>query len=496
MIKKIDKIMLQAFLGPFVITLSVVVFILLTQNMVGFMEDLVGKDLTFDVIGQLMFYFALNLVPLALPLAILIASLITFGNLGEHYELTAIKSAGISLLRVLVPIFIISLLLVVASFWFSNKVMPWANLKAYSLLYDIRQKKPSLDLKEGAFYAGLPGYSVRVSKKLADGQGLQDVIIYNHTKDRGNNELYVAKSGKMYTIKNDTYLVLELFDGKSYHQNFGENNTPMTDEFMRSVFDKNKIVFSLESFDLKRTDENLFSSNKVMRNVSQLNGDIDSLQRSEQKQLSSMYASITPYYRYKFADRNDTVFQIRRQKAQTLKDWQEEVASLDPYESFEQALNQKQLLEQAYNEARNLQSLVNTRQMMYHNTHRDKNSFTIEKWRKFTQAFACFTMFLIGAPLGSIIKKGGLGVPILISILFFVLLYIMTMTGEKWAKEDVVPVLVGMWMPHLLMLGVGLFFLRQARNDSRLLEADAYYVLFNRIKGYFVRQKNKDIIAS
>src|SRR5690606_34680014 len=214
--KKLDKLILGSFLGPFILTFLVVVFILLMQHMLKYFDDIIGKGLGFDVIGQLLFYFAVFMTPVALPLAVLLSSLMTFGSLGEHFELTAVKSAGISLLRAIQPIFFFVLILTVCAFYINNNLVPKAALEAYSLLWDIKQKKPALDIREGTFYNGIPDISIKVNEKFPDGITLKDVIIYDHRKHDGNKDVTVADSGKMYTILNERYLKLELFDGYNY----------------------------------------------------------------------------------------------------------------------------------------------------------------------------------------------------------------------------------------------------------------------------------------
>ncbi|MDX5347781.1 MAG: LptF/LptG family permease, partial [Hymenobacteraceae bacterium] len=249
--KKLDKLVLRSFLGPFVLTFAVVEFILLTQYMLKYLEDLVGKDLGLDVFSELLFYFSLNMAPVALPLAVLLSSLMTFGNLGEHHELTAIKTSGISLLRILRPVFFFSVIITIAAFFFNNNIVPKANLKAYSLLWDIRQKKPSLDIKEGAFYNGLPGYSIKIGEKFSDGQTLKDIMIYDHTTGRGNTTVILADSGKMYTQYDDAYLVLELFDGNTFLEQTDDSMRNNSNEgFVRKTFRQSKNVFKMSSFNL------------------------------------------------------------------------------------------------------------------------------------------------------------------------------------------------------------------------------------------------------
>src|SRR3954469_130277 len=222
--KKIDKLILGSFIGPFVLTFLVVVFILLLQHMLKYFDDIIGKDLGWDVVGRLLFYFAIFMTPLALPLAVLLSSLITFGNLSEHFEITAIKSLGISLTRALVPIFVFVIFLTGVAFYANNTLVPNAALEAYSLMYDIKQKKPALDLQEGAFYSGIPDISIKVGKKFPDGKTLKDVIIYDHRGATGNKKVTVADSGRMFTFLNDQYLKMELFRGYDYSEGNGEQS--------------------------------------------------------------------------------------------------------------------------------------------------------------------------------------------------------------------------------------------------------------------------------
>jgi len=488
-LKKVDKLVLKAFFGPFILTFFVVVFILLVQNMLQYLNELLGKGLSILTLGELLFYFSLNLVPVALPLAVLISSLITFGNLGEHYELTALKSAGISLVRALTPIFIVTLIVSAISFWFNDRIVPKANLNAYSLLYDIRQKKPSLDLKQGSFYKGLPSYVVKVNKKNPDGKTIEDIMIYDHSQALGNTELVVADSGKMYTINNDNYLVLELYRGKSYHTGFAlpdqQASVKVSDEFMRTKFSSNKLIFSLESFGMNRTDKTLFANNKIMRNINQLEKDIDSLKEVRNGMEKRAFTYIVPSYIYQMRIRVlDSLF-----NRELYGSWQD---SLWVKAVWEDKTQEKQILSVALSQSQSINSIITTRADLYKNVLKDANSFSVEKYRKYTHAVACLIMFLIGAPLGAIIKKGGLGVPILISIIFFIIFYILSMTGEKWAKDSVVQVPYGMWGADFILFWVGLFFLRQARNDSRILETDIYLIFLDNIKQRFgKKQKNK-----
>ena len=303
--KKLDKLILSSFIGPFILTFLVVVFILLTQHMLKYFDDIIGKGLGIDVIGQLLFYFAIFMTPIAMPLAVLLSTLIAFGNLGEHFELTAVKSAGISLVRALVPIFFFVLGLTVVAFYVNNNLVPKAALEAYSLLYDIKQKKPALDLREGSFYDGIPDMSIKVNKKFPDGVTIGDVLIYDHRKHDGNREVTVADSGKMYTIMNEQYLKLELFNGYNYTEGAnndvelaGQSKSSQKESFTRTKFSKTQVVFDLSSFALERTEKKWFQGNRIMRNLSELQSDMDSINNERLRTRLALYSDSRTLFNY------------------------------------------------------------------------------------------------------------------------------------------------------------------------------------------------------
>lgn len=469
--KKIDRLVLKAFLGPFFLSLSVVVFIFLIQYLVKYFPELVGKGISWTVFAELLFYFSISVTPNSLPLAILISTLMSYGNLGEHFELSAIKSAGISLTRILIPTFIFAILLCIAAFFLNNNVVPYANLKAFSLLYDVRQKKPTLDFLEGTFYNGIPGYSIKVNKKFDDGKTMKDVIIYNHTQGRGNIEIIIADSAQMYTIMEERYLVMELFKGNSYSELI-ENQTINKQQFVRSNFVISKIMFNLESFSLQRTQEDLFKANKIMRNITELGHDVDSLTKQNDTIRKDIDKNVKPFYNYSL--RIDSNVQKQSENFKVL-----------PKKIPQDSNSRQSSLQYATNSARSIKSYLATQKDRILFFKREINGSQIERIRKFSLSFACLVMFLIGAPLGAIIKKGGLGVPILISIVFFIVYYVISIITEKWARDGYVSVYLAMWTTNMIYLPIGLFFLRQAKNDSRLLETDYFSVLFDKVKRKF-----------
>lgn len=465
--KKLDKLILRSFIGPFLLTFAVVEFILLTQYMLKYLDDLVGKDLGFGVIAQLLMYFSLNMAPVALPLAVLISSLMTYGNLGEHHELTAIKTSGISLIRILLPVFIFTIFLALGAFFFNNRIVPKANLKAYSLLWDIRQKKPSLDIRENIFYNGIPGYSIKVTEKLGEeGDILKGIMIYDHSAGQGNTMVIIADSGRMYTKYNEQYLAFDLFNGKIYAEQASNNRNNDQAGFMRQKFTSQKMLFNLASFNLDRTREDLFKGSRMMLNIKELRHVTDSLKNQLGQERKLITPNLGPYYSYFKAD---STKRIASPKIITVS--KKSIAKLNP-----------SVIALAANKARNIKSFTAAYTEKMKGTYRESNNYQIEIFRKFTQSAACVIMFLIGAPLGAIIKKGGLGMPVLISILFFIIFYVLTILGEKWGREGIVVVGAGMWAANLILLPIGLFFLYQARNDSSLLETDFWRRLTLRLK--------------
>ncbi len=517
--KKIHKLVLKAFIGPFILTYAVVVFIFVTQTLIKYFDEIVGKGLGLMVYVKLLFYFSINVSQIAFPLAILLSSLIAFGNLGEFNELTAVKGSGISLLRVLQPVFIFAIGLTLFAFWFNNNLVPKANLKAYSLLYDVRQKKPSLSIKEGIFYSGLDGVSIKANKKFPDEKSMKEIMIYDHREGNGNSRLILADSAQMYTILSEKYLVFELFNGTSYDDQSNNMRSDQKSQFVRNNFKRTKMVFSLASFEMDTTDTSLFKYDRLMKNFRELEIASDSLAKDVRKRIQTNKQSMPQYYSHhlkpviikvatvqtknstKTKDHTKTKGHAKAKdstkikdsiKAKTATQWMD---STWRAQSKTPQYNRVALLESAASQARNIKTNIEGNIYQLDNTATEYRKFEIERHRRFTQSVACLAMFLIGAPLGAIIRKGGLGVPVLVSIGFFILFYVLTLLGEKWAREAVIQIPFGAWLADFVLVTIGLFFLRQARNDSRLFEADVYKVAFSRLLSKLKKSK-KSVIST
>jgi lipopolysaccharide export system permease protein len=476
--RKIDKLVLNAFWGPFVLTTLIVIFIFLLRLVLFYFADLFGKDLGVGVYIELFFYFSLITLPLALPLSVLLSSLMTFGKLGENFELTALKSAGISIFRVFRPIMIVAVILSGFMFWFNNVAMPWANLKGWGLLYDIKTTKTTLNIKEGIFYSDLPGYAIKVAKKYPDNKTLKSLIIYDHTHNDGNRHVTLADSGLMYTMYGKKYLVFELFNGKDYVEDADRGSNLDASDLAVHHFKKSKIVMSLDAFDLHKTEESQFSHYEIMRNNIQLQADEDSLRHVMRIMRKGFIGSVGPNFLYFHKPINQSIKVVKNTKwvADRLKKGLAAKTSREPMDIAIQQVQNMQTFAQT-----NLTSLE---------TRQDKLKTTRLEWhKKFTTSLAILVMFLIGAPLGAIIKKGGFGVPVVVAVSFFILMYILTQQGDKMAKEGKVLVEIGAWISNGLLTLIGMYFLKIALNDSRLFESDFYRVLWERMKSWKTRRQ-------
>jgi len=447
-------------------TFFIALFILLMQFLWKYVDDLVGKGLSWEFITQLLFYASWTFVPMALPLAILLASLMTFGNMGERYELVAIKAAGISLRRLMMPLVILSIIISIAAFFFSNNVLPYANLKFRSILYDARQQKLTLDFKEGVYYSDIDGYVMRIGKKNPKSNMLRDIQIYDHTKGGGTSLLTIADSGTMVQTKDLQNLILTLYRGHNYDESFNSINYITKRPFQKTSFDKEVLRFNLSGFQTTRTDEDRFRDNYMMKNLKQLQHATDSLQAIYKQTLNgariTMAASFSDFKQYsdeihKKPKVNDTVLKNKKVFGKNF--------SKDQWIS---------IIENAGNGARQVQANITDTQSRLKEQDEIIRKHEVEWWRKFTLSIACLILFFVGAPMGAIIRKGGLGLPLILSVLFFVLYHVISMIGEKAAKAGALDPMTGMWLSSMILFPIGVYLTYKATTDSPLLDADAY----------------------
>jgi lipopolysaccharide export system permease protein len=487
MFKKLDILIIKAFIGPFIATFFITLLVLLIQFFWLYIDDFVGKGLGAGMILKFIWYQSAVLVPLALPLAILLSSLMTFGNLGESYELVAIKSSGISLLRFMRPLFIIAVFLTGVAFAFSNNVIPVAYLKSRSLLTDIVWAKPAFDLKEGTFYDKLSGFAIKVGKKEANDSVIRDVIVYEQSNNIQDNFI-IAKSGIMRVSEDKRYLEFNLKDGWRYQERGNTNGSEGTD-YIRLGFDEYKKKFDLSSFMISWTPDSSNRGSERVYSMRQLNKAIDSISKSNTKirtQLNrSMYTS-SQFLRYKDStSTRDIKHDSTTKKRDSLWKTAKTIDLLLP-DSARQMVYQR-----ARDKALSMSTTLEAVQVNLKAQERILRKHKIEWHRKLVYSFACILLFLIGAPLGSIIRKGGLGMPLIISIIFFMVFYFSTTMGEKLGKENTVPPWAGMWLAAFILLPIGIFLTYKAMRDSQLFNKEWYARVSKPLKKFMARRFEK-----
>ncbi len=468
--KKLDLFILRSYLGPLVMTFFIALFILLMQFVWKYIDDLVGKGLEWHIIARLLMYASSTFVPLALPLAILLSSLMMFGNLGEHYELVTMKAAGIGLSRVMRPLIIVSILISGLAFYFSNVVLPFANLKFHSLLFDVREKKLAFNLKEGVFYKGIDGFVIRIGKKENDGNTIRDVMVYDHTRHQGNISLTTAEWGRMELSPDKKFLMFKLYNGINYEERVDLRSYPSTHPFQRTTFTQQRQMFDLSAFQLTRTDENLFKKNYEMQNIRQLQSSIDSIGAQlivDQNGYRQNLLNIMP--------RQPEGAAATTRSADTLTPFNPSL--LYNFKASDRTRIRETALNAVKSARENLRiskdDLYAKRKLIF------KHKIVFHK--KFSFSIACFLLFFIGAPLGAIIRKGGLGMPAVVSTLFFILFWVISFVGEKYSAEGIVPAWQGMWISSAVLLPIGIFLTMKATNDASLFDIEAWTRFFTRL---------------
>ncbi len=469
MFKKLDKLILKAFIGPFVATFFITVFVFIMQFFWKYIDDLVGKGLDMLTIMKLTGYGSITFMVLALPLAILISSIMTFGNLGESFELVAIRSSGIPLLRFMQPLIITTMIIAIASFSLANYVVPVANLKFVNQLWDIRMAKPAFDIREGVFYDKLTNYAIKVGKKDKNGTGIYDVVIYENDF-RMQDNIIVAEKGNMSISDDKKFMEFHLQNGWRYQER-GGYSTRETD-FIRIRFKDYKKVFDLSGFGVAKTPDSAFKTGGNMLNIRQLQKGSDSITSLIQKNIPQRYErEISSYlssgklldsgWKYEKLAVPDSVKNYYMQVPDS--------ALSSSYSRFVEKLN-----------------LVKSSMDLLHEEYRFKNEqrtvYNIEWHKKFSLPFACIVLFMIGAPLGSIIRKGGLGMPLVIAVIFFLIYHLLNMFGEKLARSETLTPFVGVWLPSLVLLPVGFYLTYKAMHDSQLFNKESYYRAFRKFK--------------
>lgn len=451
-------------------TFFIALFVLLMQFIWLYIDDMLGKGLEWYVIAELLMYASASLVPLAMPLSILLASLMTFGNLGEHFELVSFKAAGISLQKVMQPLIILVTILSISAFFFANNVIPVANLKFYSLFHDIRSQKPAFNILPDVFYNEIDGYVIRVKGKeiREEGDLLKDVMIYNHTENQGNRQLTIADSAIMKMSDDKNYFSIKLFNGIDYQEKY-EGRRDKLYPLSRFIFEEHEMRIDMSGFKMDRTDEELFKDDYRMLNLEQLANKTDTLKKYKKKRAEQFFLAIHNSFLI-----NDTL---------TKKVENDSIA----YSSTDELLNKfskeqkQQIYSIALNAARTNKGRASAAMVEMDYQQENLLKIQIEWHRKFTFSIACLIMFFIGAPLGAIVKKGGLGMPVVISVVFFLLFWVLSMMGEKSAQEMVIEPYQGMWLATAVLFPLGIFFTYKATTDSAMFNLDSYFAFFKNL---------------
>ena len=480
--KRLHWYIIKSFLGPFFMTFFIVVFVLLMQFLWKYVDDLVGKGLDIKVLSEMLFYASFGLLPYAFPLAMLLASIMSFGALGENYELVAMKSSGISLFRIMRPLIIIALFVTGVAFYFGNYVLPHTNLKFVTLLASVKQQRPELVLQQGVFTNEIDGYSIKVGRKNNKNNMLYDLLIYDHTarnRNYGNENVTVADSGYLEMTEDKKYMVLTMYDGVNYSEDpSGDRSDVNNRPFRRDRFQEQVFRVKVHNFDFNRRDEGVYRNMDRMLNIKQLKSQEDSLSQKYYNQLRGylLKIDINPVLSQKVFNMtaiNDSLKRKPEQMPDSTIDFDTLFGGQDKWVKAE-------IVQMAISKARNNVQNLNIYQGQLYELKKFTNKYEMEMHRKFTLSIAVLIFFFIGAPLGAIIRKGGLGMPVVVSILLFVAYYIVSMTGEKSAREDVWQMFTGMWFSTFVFLPVGVWLSYKAGTDSAIMSAETYTKLLSR----------------
>lgn len=525
-IKRLYTFMLQTFLPLFFMTFGICLFIVLMQFLWRYIDDMVGKGLGIGVLGEMFFYAALFLVPMALPLAILLASLMTFGNLGERLELLAMKSAGVSLVHIMRPLIVTLCLVSVGAFYFQNNVMPVVQVKLYTLLYSMRQKSPELDIPEGVFYKEITGFNVYVKKKDNQTGLLKDLMIYDYSEGFNNARVIVADSGRLKTSEDKLFLVLSLFNGESFENLKSQTGTAQTKvavPYRRESFSTKDILIEFDA-NFTRTDESFMQNQYMGKNLKDLQASIDSMtvRLDSIKQINARGIYDLSYRKSLNKRRSDPESERRRARrpgespaekdasplaaaasAHATADGRDKESPKKPdrrtaadhgtpapdagapdapaiamnFDSLYQAQppsGKAALLTRAKSSVESIRTDYYFRAATVGDEAYKVRRHLTEWHKKFTLSFACLVFFFIGAPLGAIIRKGGLGMPVIISVILFIFYYIVDNIGFKMARDGVWEAWEGMWLSSAVLAPLGIFLTYKAVNDSVILNADTY----------------------
>ena len=436
---KLDHLILGSFIPKFIGTFGISLFILVLQRLFVWMDEIIGKGLDWLTILELFFYLAAFLVPMALPLATLLASLMTYGNMGENSELVVIKASGTSLIKAMKGNIAFMIVISILTFLFSNYYLPFATLKSKILLYDIQNKAPAFNIKENVFYNDLEGYAIKVGQKEDDNKTIKDIIIYDYRSRKGNDNILIAKNGKFESYPDQSKMVFTLKNGTQY-QEVHDKNADKLEPHSRIEFEEWEKVFDLSNFNLGRTEEKLFKNHYQMLNVNELNKAVDSIHKKKSERLEVMKKHLEPYngLLFKKESQNISAPELNTPFLKT-------GISHTHYLTMLEKDKQKDVIKKAVSSCRSMKGFIDFAEKDL--IHKDNliKKHEVEWHRKFTISFSCMMFFFLGAPLGSIIRKGGFGYPFIITLLLYIIYHIVSISGEKFALKGFTNSFYGMW---------------------------------------------------
>ena len=507
MIKKLHVRLIKAFAGPFLASFAITMFLFLMHFIWLYIDDLVGKGLSTWLIIKLLSLTSATLVPMALPLAVLLSSLMAYGNLAEHFEIVAIKASGISLIKTLLPNFVIIILLSFATFFFVNKVIPKAMLESRSLLWDVRQKKPAFNIEDGIFYDKIDGYSIKIGKKEEDNETIHDIIIYEQSNTSEQLNVIKAKKGRMYLSDNERLLYFNLEDGVRYQEMTDEVNYYKNYPTNITAFKKQEITFDLSALDMKNTEKELFMGDHRMMTLKGLQDQRDSARKDIRKRNRFQLQYLRTYYKSQdtFTKVDTTLLKKKKSKLNLAQRVNSSISvsnmdTSDIVVSEKYSSGLKTMKFDTTNRLQLLYTLENTLGMQVDvckNTIESNKSleynallYTTEMNKKITLPVLIIILFFIAAPLGTIIRKGGLGMPLVISVVMFIIYYVISLTGEKLAKEGIWNLYAGMWLANIVFLPIAIFITYKASLDSGLFDIDVYKKVFRFVKSKLSFAKN------
>ena len=500
-LKRLYSFILQSFLPMFSMTFVICLFLVLMQFLWKHIDDMVGKGLDLRVLAEMFLYASLNLIPMALPLSVLLASIMVFGNLGERFELLAIKSAGVPLLKTMKPLIVLIVFISIGAFFFQNYAMPKIQVKFFSLLISIRQKSPELDIPEGVFYKEIENYNIFVERKNRKTGMLYDVMIYDVSKGFNSMAVIVCDSASMKLSDDKLSLAFTMYKGQQF-QNFQSENIGSASSskdfvpYSREDFKKKQMLIPFDANFNRMEDSALEEgpgSSYVSKNSAELKFSIDSMNQNMDSMNVVDRVQMKKYSHLSFRNSYEQNLDSFTLLAQSV-----EIAPIDTILKNKTLEEKSSILRSAMAKTENNNNEFLFRSISKVTTQKIINRHWVEWHRKFTLSFACFIFFFIGAPLGSIIRKGGLGMPIVVSVVLFIIYYILDNVGFKMTRDGVWIHWVGMWFSSFVLFPLGVFLTYKAMNDSVILNADAYVGFLKKM--FFIRENRhfqmKEVIIS